>query len=895
VSAATAATAEGRRLAEADRGAVRWRRWGPYLSERAWGTVREDYSADGDAWNSFPYEHSRSRAYRWNEDGLGGICDIDQRLCLALAFWNGEDATLKERAFGLTNAQGNHGEDVKDYWWFLDSTPTHSWMRWRYHYPQAAFPYDRLVDENARRGRDQPEYELLDTGVFDDDRYWQITAEYAKAGAEDMVVRITARNAGPDPATLHVLPTLWFRNTWSWQAGTLRPRIHVNGGVIVAEDPALGTRRLISATAAPVLVCDNDSNTQLLWDCAGSAFPKDGINDHVVHGAATVNPAQEGTKAAFHHVLTVAPGQTATVTLRLSDSATSTDGADLLIATRRAEADEFYAALTPADAGADEAMVMRQAFAGMLWSKQFYHYDVCSWLDGDPAQPPPPSGRGAIRNGGWRHFDALDVISMPDPWEYPWFAAWDLGFHCVALAHVDAEFAKRQLILLLREWYTHPNGQLPAYEWSFDDVNPPVHAWAALRVFEIDGARDLDFLERVFHKLLINFTWWVNRKDTEGNNIFEGGFLGLDNIGPFNRSTLPPEAGSLEQSDGTAWMAMYCLNLLEMAMVLAHHDTTYEDVATKFFEHFALIASAMDVQGLWDDGDGWYYDVVRAADGSRFPIRAHSIVGLIAMCAVTVMEPAVRSELPAFVRRMDWFLSNKPQFGRVIAHVEVDSAQSRRLLSPVDPVRLRRMLTRILDETEFLSPHGLRALSRYHLDHPLEVEVGGMTARLDYEPGESTSNLFGGNSNWRGPVWFPINHLVIEALRRYHLFVGDEFTVEYPTGSGRLNNLGEVAAGISARLVSLFTQREDGSRPVFGADQRLQTDPAWHGQIPFHEYFHGDTGAGLGASHQTGWTGVVADLIASRAAPTPLPMEMRWPPMSTPGDDGRATEHAPSR
>ncbi|MEO8898373.1 MAG: glucosidase [Candidatus Dormibacter sp.] len=852
---------------------VLWRRWGPYLSERAWGTVREDYSADGDAWNFFPYEHSRSRAYRWNEDGLGGICDIDQRLCLALAFWNGVDVTLKERAFGLTNAQGNHGEDVKEYWWFLDSTPTHSWMRWRYHYPQAAFPYEQLIDENAHRDRLQPEYELLDTGVFDDDRYWQITAEYAKANAEDMVVRISARNAGPDTATLHVLPTLWFRNTWSWRVGAPRPRIHVQDGAIVAEDVVLGTRRLTSATAAPVLVCDNDTNTQLLWGCAGSAFPKDGINDHVVRGAATVNPAQEGTKAAFHHVQAVAPGETWTVTLRLSDSTTSMGDADQQIAVRRGEADEFYAALTPSDAGADEASVMRQAFAGMLWGKQFYHYDVASWLDGDPGQPPPPPGRGAIRNGGWGHFDARDVISMPDAWEYPWFAAWDLGFHCVALAHVDAQFAKRQLILLLREWYMHPNGQLPAYEWSFNDVNPPVHAWAALRVFEIDGARDLDFLERVFHKLLINFTWWVNRKDTEGNNIFEGGFLGLDNIGLFNRSTLPPEGGYLEQSDGTAWMAMYCLNLLEMAMVLARKDNTYEDVATKFFEHFVLIANAMDVQGLWDDGDGWYYDVVRAADDSRIPIRAHSAVGLIALCAVTVMEPEVRSELPAFVRRMDWFLENKPQLGRVIAHVAVESAQSRRLLSPVDPVRLRRMLTRVLDEAEFLSPHGLRALSRYHLDHPLEIEIGGMTMRLDYEPGESTSNLFGGNSNWRGPVWFPINYLVIEALRRYHLFVGDEFTVEYPTGSGRLSNLGEVATGISARLVSLFTQREDGSRPVFGADQHLQTDPAWHAQIPFHEYFHGDTGAGLGASHQTGWTGVVADLIASRAAPTPLPME----------------------
>jgi hypothetical protein len=877
VSAATAATAEGRRLAEADSGVVRWRRWGPYLSERSWGTVREDYSADGDAWNYFPYEHARSRAYRWNEDGLGGICDIDQCLCFSLAFWNGVDATLKERAFGLTNAQGNHGEDVKEYWWFLDSTPTHSWMRWLYHYPQVAFPYSQLIEENARRDRHQPEYELLDTGVFDDDRYWQITAEYAKAGAEDMVVRVSARNAGPEPATLHVLPTLWFRNTWSWRTDAPRPRLHLETGAIVAEDSAVGRRRLTSAPGAPALFCDNESNAQLLWGCDGAAFPKDGINDNVVSGAATVNPAQEGTKAAFHHLLTVAPGETATLTLRLSESMSTPDDADRVLATRKAEADDFYAALTPSDADADEADVMRQAFAGMLWGKQFYHYDVGDWLDGDPGQPLPPPGRGAIRNGGWRHFDGLDVISMPDAWEYPWFAAWDLGFHCVALAHVDAQFAKRQLILLLREWYTHANGQLPAYEWSFDDVNPPVHAWAALRVFEIDGARDLDFLERVFHKLLINFTWWVNRKDTEGNNIFEGGFLGLDNIGPFNRSTFPPEAGYLEQSDGTAWMAMYCLNLLEMALVLARSDNTYEDVATKFFEHFALIASAMDIQGLWDEADGWYYDVVHASDDSQVPIRAHSVVGLIAMCAVTVMEPEVRSELPAFVRRMDWFLRNKPQFSRVIAHVEVDSAQSRRLLSPVDPVRLRRMLTRVLDEGEFLSPHGLRALSRYHLDHPLEIELGGMTTRLDYEPGESTSSLYGGNSNWRGPVWFPINHLVIEALRRYHLFVGDEFTVEYPTGSGEVHNLGDVAAQISARLVSLFTQREDGSRPVFGANQRLQTDPAWHGHIPFHEYFHGDTGAGLGASHQTGWTGVVADLIASRAAPTPLPMEMRPP------------------
>ena len=874
MTAATARTAEGQRLADADSGKVRWRRWGPYLSERAWGTVREDYSANGDAWNSFPHDHARSRAYRWNEDGLAGICDVEQRLCFALAFWNGVDPILKERAFGLTNEQGNHGEDVKEYWWYLDSTPTHSWMRWRYHYPQAVFPYEQLLQENARRSRAQPEYELLDTGVFDDDRYWQITVDYAKAGAEDIVVRVRARNAGPDAATLHVLPTLWFRNTWAWKEGASRPQMRLEQGVIVADHPELGRRTLTGEPGVPALFCENETNTKRLWGYDGPAFPKDGINDHVVNGAATVNPGLTGTKAAFHHVIAVAPGETATLTVRLSDSETTVNGVDAVIDARLREADRFYAALTPGDAGPDEAAVMRQAFAGMLWGKQFYHLDMGRWLDGDPAQPKPPAGRGEIRNGSWRHFDAVDVLSMPDTWEYPWFAAWDLGFHCVALAHVDPEFAKRQLILLCREWFMHPNGQLPAYEWSFDDVNPPVHAWAALRVYEINGASDLAFLERIFHKLLINFTWWVNRKDAEGNNVFEGGFLGLDNIGPFNRSAIPPQAGHLEQSDGTAWMAMYCLNLLEMALVLARHDITYEDVATKFFEHFAYIAQAMDVQGLWSEADGWYYDVLHSADGSRIPVRAHSAVGLIAMCAVTVMQPEVATALPAFVRRVDWFMRNKPEFGRLIAHVHTEAAGGRRLMSPVDPERLRRILARVLDEAEFLSPHGLRALSRYHLEHPLDIEVGGMVARLDYEPGESTSGLYGGNSNWRGPVWFPINHLVIEALRRYHLFVGDEFTVEYPTGSGQQHTLGEVASRISARLVSLFLKGQDGARPVFGADQRLQNDPAWHDQILFHEYFHGDTGAGLGASHQTGWTGVVADLIASRTDPTALPMEV---------------------
>ena len=873
MSSATAATTEGRRLAEADAQAVRWRRWGPYLSERAWGTVREDYSVDGDAWNSFPHDHARSRAYRWNEEGMAGICDLEQRLCFALALWNGVDPILKERPFGLTNEQGNHGEDVKDYWWYLDSTPTHSWMRWRYHYPQRPFPYEQLVAENAGRDRTEAEYELLDTGVFDDDRYWQVTVEYAKAGADDIAVRISAHNAGPEEATLHLLPTLWFRNTWSWVPNPVIPALRVENGALRAEHPQLATMRLVSSPAAPILACHNETNTARLWGVPGPAYPKDGINDHVVSGAATVNPDQTGTKAAFHHVLTVAPGSSASITLRLSDSGAPADALDDLFSSREAEADEFYAALTPADAGADEAAVMRQAFAGMLWGKQYYHLEVGPWLDGDPGQPPPPPGRGAIRNGGWRHLDAEDVISMPDAWEYPWFAAWDLAFHCVALAHVDANFAKRQLILLCREWYMHPNGQLPAYEWSFDDVNPPVHAWAALRVFEIDGGRDHDFLERVFHKLLINFTWWVNRKDAEGNNVFQGGFLGLDNIGPFNRSAVPAEAGRLEQSDGTAWMAMYCLNLLEMALVLARHDPTYEDVATKFFEHFAFIALAMDAQGLWDDEDGWYYDVLHTADGSHVPVRAHSVVGLIAICAVTVLEPGVKADLPGFVRRVEWFMRNKPEFSRVIGHIDVEAEGRRRLLSPVDPDRLRRILRRVLDEAEFLSGHGLRALSRYHREHPLSLTIAGVTAVLDYEPAESRSGLFGGNSNWRGPVWFPINHLVIEALRRYQLFVGDSFTVEHPTGSGVQRTLAEVASDLSARLVALFTENGNGRRPVFGASERLQADPAWHDNIPFHEYFDGDTGAGLGAAHQTGWTGVVADLIASRRSPTPLAIE----------------------
>ena len=857
-------SAERDRLAEVAHGRAPWRHWGPYLAERAWGTVREDYSADGDAWGYFPHEHARSRAYRWNEDGCAGVCDDRQTLCFALAFWNGADAILKERMFGLAGPQGNHGEDVKEYWWYLDSTPTHSYMHWRYMYPQAPFPYEQLVDENAARTRLQPEFELVDTGVFGEGRYWEIGVEYAKASPEDVLVRVSVRNAGPDPATLAVLPHLWFRNTWSWETDALKPAIRLNGAALLAEHGELGLRSLSFAGSPQPLFCENETNGALLFgDKDGPPYPKDGIGDHVVHGLPTVNPAQTGTKAALSYRLDVAAGETRTIELRLAEQPGLGNDFASVFDARRREADEFYAELTPPHASADEALVLRQAFAGMLWSKQFFHYDVRRWLAGDPTQPPPPAARLEGRNSDWTHLDNRDVISMPDTWEYPWYAAWDLAFHCVALAHVDPEFAKSQLVLLGREWYMHPSGQLPAYEWEFGDVNPPVQAWAALRVYEIAGDNDLDFLERVLHKLLLNFTWWVNRKDSEGNNLFEGGFLGLDNIAPFNRSTLPV-AGTLEQSDGTAWMAMYCQNLLELTLVLAEHDPTYQDLATKFYEHFALIACALNDQGLWDDEEGFYYDVLRLPDGEVTQLKVRSVVGLLPLVAVSTIGPETMSKVPDFMRRVEWFSANRPEAGAVIRHTESPDHTGWRMLSILDTDRLRRLLTALLDETEFLSAHGIRALSRYHADHPLEVSIEGVSATLDYEPGESTTGLFGGNSNWRGPVWFPINYLLIEALRVYHRFLGDAFTVECPTGSGQMLTLAEVADEIAARLVSIFTAGADGTRPVFGGYELFQHDPAWHDLIPFHEYFHGDTAAGLGASHQTGWTGLVANLIIGR-------------------------------
>ena len=876
-----ARTAEHARLAEAGHGRPGpWKALGPYLSERAWGTVREDYSPDGEAWSYFPHEHARSRAYRWSEDGLAGICDIAQRLCLALAFWNGRDPILKERIFGLTGDEGNHGEDAKEYWWYLDAVPSSSWLRWRYHYPQAEFPYARLREESRRRGRGDREFELLDTGVFEGDRYWQIEAHYAKAAPRDLCLRLRVRNAGPEPAELHVLPTLWFRNTWSWSPGSPRPSLRAAtagdpaGAVAVAEDPRL-RRWLLAAGCDPagrapeLLFCDNETNVpRVFGGPQQTAYPKDGVNDHVVHGAPTVNPGLRGTKLACWYRLRVAPGASVELRLRLAraDAAAASHldlGADFegVLSCRELEADEFHATLRPPGASDAEAAVMRQAFAGMVWSQQYYHYDVARWLDGDPGQPPPPASRRGGRNAEWCHLDNRDILAMPDKWEYPWFAAWDLGFHCVVLAHLDPAAAKHQLLLLCREWYMHPSGQLPAYEWNFGDVNPPVHAWAALAVFAIDGGRDYEFLARAFHKLLINFTWWVNRKDALGDNVFEGGFLGLDNVGPFDRSSALPCGTVLEQSDGTAWMAKFCLNMLEIALRLAQRDRSYEDVALKFFEHFASIASAM--QELWDETDGFYYDRLRHPDGSTQPLRARSIVGLVPLFAAVALRKPLWEKLTDFQRRVRWFIGNKPELAGFWRHF-ASGDERPELITLVDESRLRRVLARVLDESEFLSPYGLRSLSRHHLEHPLVIRFGDSEARLDYEPGESQCALFGGNSNWRGPIWLPFNFLALESLRNLHESLGGGFTVELPTGSGKLASLREVADELERRLVRLFLPGPDGRRPVFGAAEPFQSDPAWRDALLFYEYFHGDTGEGLGASHQTGWTALVAAMISNR-------------------------------
>jgi Mannosylglycerate hydrolase MGH1-like glycoside hydrolase domain len=855
-----------------------WYRWGPYLSERQWGTVREDYSANGDAWDYVPHEHARSYAYRWGEDGLAGFSDVHQRLCLSLALWNGRDPILKERAFGLTGPQGNHGEDVKEYWWYLDALPSHAWNRWRYHYPQSPFPYQDLIDENARRDRFEPEYELLDTGAFDDNRYWIVETRYAKAGPDDLLMAISVTNAGPDADTLHVLPTAWFRNTWDWEEGARRPAMAATSDISVAiEHPLFGQLELLADSgpdgATPTaLFCENETNTKRLYGCDPvTPYPKDGINDHVVGGAPTVSPQRVGTKCAFWYKVTVQPGQTVGLRLRLRPAGPEPafgDTFDQVMEAREAEADEFYRELTPAGATADEAMVMRQAFGGMLWSKQMYRYDVARWLDGDPAEPTPPRQRQNGRNSRWRSFDAFDIMSMPDKWEYPWFASWDLAFHCVALAHVDPAFAKYQLILLCREWFQNPNGQLPAYEWDFGDVNPPVQAWAALEVFAIDGGRDIDFISRVFDKLLVNFTWWVNREDAEGNNLFEGGFLGLDNIGPIDRSHLP--AGDvLEQSDATGWMGFYAIAMGTMALVLNRSgQRPGQDLALKFMEHFAAISDALEDLGMWDDTDGFYYDRLKTRGGATVPVKVRSMVGIIpAMGAAVITEHDMRQSVSMGKRFADFLVTHEMTDRQKLGErglLRGEPGHQRLLLSLCGPERLERLFVKLFDEREFLSPHGLRALSAYHRDHPYRLEVDGITASVDYEPAESTTSLFGGNSNWRGPVWFPLNYLMVTVLERYHRFYGDDKTVEYPTGSGHQLTLDKIGADLADRLISIFTQDPYGRRACFGGTEIMQTDPAWHDNLIFSEYFHGDNAAAIGAFHQTGWTGVVADLIRRR-------------------------------
>jgi hypothetical protein len=880
---------EADRLAEDTRRERNWKRWGPYLAERQWGTVREDYSAYGDCWNYFPHDHARSRAYRWGEDGLLGITDRQGRLCFALALWNGRDPILKERLFGLTGPEGNHGEDVKELYYYLDSSPTHSYLKALYKYPQAEFPYERLVRENRERGRQDAELELADTGVFDGDRYFDVVAEYAKAGPEDILIRITVSNRGPEAATLHLLPTLWFRNTWSWGRGGEgywpRPTLRRAGpGLIEAEHASLG-RYVLEAAAGPdgaapaLLFTENETNTERLFGVTNRLpWVKDAFHRYLIEGETeAVNPEAMGTKAAARYELEVPAGGERVVRLRLREEALSGRAAfgpefDRTFRRRIEETDAFYAERIPEAATADERRVVRQGYAGLLWSKQFFYYVTRQWLEGDPAQPAPPESRLGGRNADWGHVYNRDVISMPDAWEYPWYAAWDLAFHMIPFARIDPAFAKEQLLLLLREWYMHPNGQIPAYEFAFGDVNPPVHAWAVWRVYKMTGPRgqrDRLFLERAFQKLLLNFTWWVNRKDPEGRNLFAGGFLGMDNVGVFDRSQPLPTGGHLEQADGTAWMAFYCNTMLSIALELASEDPAYEDLASKFFEHFIAIADAMNNlggTGLWEEDEGFYYDQLHV-EGQHIPLRVRSLVGIMPLVAVEVLDEGMLEGLDGFKRRMNWFLRNREDLARSIACMQPRERDGhpRRLLAIPTRERLVRVLRYLLDETEFLSPHGVRSVSRVHRERPYRFDVMGQPYTVDYVPGEGNTGLFGGNSNWRGPVWFPINFLVIEALERYHHFYGDELRVECPVGSGRMLTLQEVAAELSARLATIFLADPSGRRPCHGEDERYAADPHWRELVLFHEYFHGDTGRGLGASHQTGWTALAVRCIEDMA------------------------------
>jgi hypothetical protein len=876
------------RLAEERAHGVGWRRWGPYLSERQWGTVREDYSPNGDAWNYFSHDQARSRAYRWGEDGLAGFSDDKQRLCFALALWNGSDPILKERLFGLTNSEGNHGEDVKEYYFYLDSTPTHSYMKWLYKYPQRAYPYADLVETNRRRSRQEPEYELLDTAVFAEDRYFDVFVEYAKESVDSILIKITACNRGPEAASLHVLPTLWFRRTWS-SHGEPKPVLREIPGsegitLVAASHPELGEGFLYCEGDVRLLFTENETNDQRLFGSPNrTRYVKDGIHDHVIHGRQDgVNPEQTGTKAAAHYERSVAAGGDTEIRLRLEYGARERmsatvfgSGFDILLTKRRNEADEFYRSITPASANEDTTSVMRQALAGMLWSKQYYYFDADMWLEEHGVDSFAAMGR-PVRNSEWFHMVNDHVISMPDKWEYPWYAAWDLAFHAIALAAVDVDFAKEQLALMLREIYLHPSGQIPAYEWNFGDVNPPVHAWATIFLYRMEqalrGRGDLDFMKRSFGKLLANFTWWVNRKDRFGKNVFEGGFLGLDNIGVFDRSAPLPTGGHLEQADGTAWMALFCQNMLEIGVEIAADDPTYEDLATKFVEHFLWIAKAINQvghDGMWDEGDGFYYDVLRLPDGQAVRLKVRSMVGLLPLCATTVVEPWQRERVPRLMEHVRERVRRMPELLRSIHPTGEGSLGygERGILAVVNPERLRRILARMLDENEFLSPYGIRSLSRYHADHPYVVKVQGQEYRVGYLPAESDSGMFGGNSNWRGPIWMPVNVLLIRALLNFYLYHGDTFKVECPTGSGRSMNLFEVAREIATRLTRIFLRDAStgsgraGRRPVYGGTEKLQTDPHWRDYLLFYEYFHGDNGAGIGASHQTGWTGLVAALI----------------------------------
>jgi hypothetical protein len=855
-----------------------WRKFGPYLTERQWGTVREDYSPYGNAWEFISHDAARSKAYRWGEEGIGGISDDQQLLCFSFAFWNHKDPILKERMFGVTGNEGNHGEDCKELYYYLDSTPTHSYMKMLYKYPQSEFPYSKLVEENRRRGKADPEFEITDTGVFDNNRYFDISLEYAKVDTEDMLIHVTVHNRGNSAAQLKVLPQIWFRNTWAWGHNDRKPEMYLDStGVIKCDHPILGSYYLFAKGSETALFCENETNTGRLYNFSQPGSFKDGINDYIVSGKTdAIHKKHIGTKAAFEYGIMVGPNSSERISLRLSSVflANPFDNFDGLLSQRKKEADEFYNDLQIKISDEDKRNVQRQAIAGMLWSKQFFYYDVGQWLKGDPGQPAPPSERKNGRNKEWTHLNNADIISMPDKWEYPWYAAWDLAFHTIPLAMVDPEFAKNQLLLLTKEWYMHPNGQLPAYEWAFGDVNPPVHAWATWKVYQLDGeqqgAFDKKFLEESFHKLLLNFTWWVNKKDYNGNNIFQGGFLGMDNIGVFDRSNQLPTGGFIEQSDGTSWMAMFTLNMLRISLELSKENKTYQALATKFFEHFLYIAGAMSNAGneginLWDEEDEFFYDVLHLPDNSRVKMKVRSMVGLIPLFAVEVLDQEIFDAMPEFTKHLQWFLENRPELAKLVSRWSEKGAGERHLLSLLRGHRMKRILRRMLDESEFLSPYGIRALSRHHLAHPYNMFANGSEFSVKYTPGEGDSALFGGNSNWRGPIWFPVNYLIVESLERFHRYYGDDFKIEHPTGSGQMHTLHEIASDLSERMISIFTADKNGNRPVFAHDPIMQKDPNFKDHILFYEYFHGDSGRGVGATHQTGWTGLVAKLIETTA------------------------------